>query len=124
VSVPPGGRALGLAVTLALAGCEWSSTCSSNKITTESLPDATLGQPYAFTLSHDCAGKEAATWVVLDGQLPPGIELSWDGRLFGAATEAGRFSVRVLLSLTTRGLGGVIQPSGSDSRAYTLTVRP
>jgi hypothetical protein len=116
--------ALGLLAALVVAGCEWSSTCKSTRITTESLPDATLGQPYSFTLLHNCAGKEAASWEVLDGQLPPGITLSWDGRLFGAPTEEGRFAVRVLLSLTTRGWGGVIQPSGSDSRAYTLTVRP
>jgi len=67
----------------------WSSTCSKNKITTESLPDATVGEAYSFTLTHNCSGKEAASWELLDGELPPGITLSWDGRLFGTPTGNG-----------------------------------
>jgi hypothetical protein len=119
--------ALGLVAALACLGtsrCTWSSTCSVNKITTESLPDGTVGQAYSVTLTHNCSGREAASWTVQDGELPPGITLSWDGRLSGTPTATGTFGFRVLLSLTSRGSGAMTYPSGSDSRAYTLVVRP
>lgn len=118
------GVALGLVAVLSLAACTWSSTCSVNRITTESLPDAVLGQAYSSTLTHDCAGKEGASWDVLSGELPPGITLSWDGHLSGTPTATGSFSFTVRLSLTSRGWGGTTFPSGSDTRGYTLTVRP
>jgi hypothetical protein len=120
----PAGVALGLAATLALQACTWSSTCSFTTITTASLPEATVGERYAFTLTHNCSGREAASWEVMTGELPPGIELAWDGRLFGAPTTAGHFSFQVSLSLTSRDWGATVVPSGSDSRNYTLTVRP
>jgi hypothetical protein len=116
--------ALGLLAALVLTACSWSSTCSINKITTESLPDATVGQVYSFTLTHNCSGKEAASWELLDGAFPPGITLSYDGRLLGTPTATGSFFFSVLLSLTSRGWGGTIFSSGSDSRGHTLTVRP
>ena len=116
--------ALGLVAALVLPACSWSSTCSINKITTESLPDATVGQVYSFTLTHNCSGKEAASWELLDGALPPGITLSYDGRLLGTPTAAGSFFFSVLLRLTSRGWGATIYNSGSDTRGYTLTVRP
>jgi hypothetical protein len=122
--VHPASVALGLVAALALPACTWSSTCSVNKITTESVPDATVGQVYSFALTHNCSGKEAARWELLNSELPPGLELSWDGRLFGTPTEAGRFQFRVFLSLTSRGWGATEYPSGSDSRAYTIIVRP
>jgi hypothetical protein len=122
--VPAASVALGLVAALVLPACSWSSTCGTNKITTESLPDAAVGQVYSFTLTHNCSGKEAASWELVDGALPPGITLSYDGRLLGTPTATGSFFLRVLLSLTSRGWGGLIYDSGSDTRAYTLTVRP
>lgn len=115
---------LGLVAVSVLPACTWSSDCSINKITTESLPDATVGQVYSFTLTHNCDGKEAASWAIPDGALPPGITLSYDGHLLGTPTAAGSFSFRVSLSLTSREWGGVSYSSGSDSRGYILTVRP
>lgn len=116
--------ALGLLAVLLLSACTWSSTCSVDKITTESLSDAVLGQAYSSTLSHECAGKEGASWELLSGELPPGITFSWDGRLSGTPTATGSFFFTVRLSLTSRGWGGTSFPSGSDTRGYTLTVRP
>jgi hypothetical protein len=109
---------LGLLAVLVLPACTWSSTCSVNKITTESLPDATVGQVYSFTLTHNCSGREAGSWQLQDGALPPGLALSWDGRLLGTPTATGSFGFSVLLSLTSRGSGATIHPSGSDSRTY------
>jgi hypothetical protein len=111
-----------LAAVFVLPGCTASSTCSNGKITTESLPDATVGVAYSFTLSHSCAGS-GASWELADGELPPGITLSWDGHLSGTPTAAGSFSFRVMLTLTSRGWGATTYTSGSDSRAYALTVR-
>jgi hypothetical protein len=116
--------ALGLVAVLVPPACTWSSTCSVDRITTESLPDATVGQVYSVTLTHNCSGREAASWTLLDGGLPPGLTLAWDGRLSGTPTVPGNFGFRVLLSLSSRGAGASTYPSGSDSRTYTLVVRP
>ncbi len=115
--------ALGLVAALVLPACTWSSTCSNHTITTESLSDATVGRVYSFTLTDNCSG-EAASWALVDGELPPGITLSYDGRLLGTPTATGSFFFQVVVSFTSRGWGATIYNSGSDSRGYTLTVRP
>jgi len=115
--------ALGLVAASVLPACTWSSTCSTHNITTESLPDATVGRVYSFTLTDNCS-SEAASWEVASGDLPPGITLSWDGRLSGTPTATGSFLFRVSVSFSSRGEGATIYPSGSDSRDYTLTVSP
>ena len=114
---------LGLMVALAPPACTWSSTCTDGRITTESLPDGTVGQEYSFQIRQSCGGRDGVSWQ-LDGQPPPGISLTWDGRLFGTPTTAGSFPLHVSLSLTSRGSGAATYPVGSDSRAYTLAVLP
>jgi hypothetical protein len=111
-----------LIAVILLPACTASSTCSGGRITTESLPEAKVGVAYSVTLAHSCGGS-GASWEVLDGELPPGITLSWDGRLSGTPTAAGSYQVRVMLTLTSRGWGAATYTSGSDSRAYTLAVR-
>ena len=111
-----------LAAAFVLPACTASSTCSGGKITTDSVPDATVGVAYSFTFSHSCGGS-GASWELADGELPPGITLSWDGRLSGTPTATGSFFFRVMLTLSSRGWGATTYTSGSDSRAYTLTVR-
>lgn len=114
--------ALALVAALALPAC-----CNVDRITTESLPDATVGQLYSFALAHNCSGKsanEGAAWDLIEGEPPPGIMLAYDGSLLGTPTSAGSFSFRVMLSRTTRALGGVTDKTSVDSRSYTLTVRP
>jgi len=110
------GMVAGLLIALSVPAC-----CSISRIVTESLPDATLGQQYSFSLQHNCSDKtttDSASWELQEGELPPGIGLSREGRLTGTATAAGTFSFRVFLS----GWGGTYY-SGSDSRTLTLTVR-
>lgn len=114
---------LGVAAALASPACTWSSTCTDGRITTESLPEARVGQEYSFQLTQSCGSKDAASWQLAEGEVP-GIALSWDGRLFGTPTTAGSFSLHVSVSLTSRASGGMVYPVDSDSRAYTFTVRP
>jgi hypothetical protein len=115
---------LWLGGVLAAPACTWSTACGNGKITTQTLPDATVGQAYSFQLEQSCGSHDAASWQLLDDQPPPGITLSWDGLLFGTPTVAGSFGVRVSLILTSRASGGITYQVGSDSRTLTLVVRP
>lgn len=119
--------AIGLAMALTPPACTWSSRCTNGRITTESLPDATLGQAYTLQLTQSCGNSDAVSWQVASDQShqpPPGITLSWDGRLSGTPTTAGNYFFSVSLSLTSRGWGATTIPVGSDARDYTLTVQP
>ncbi len=113
-----------LVVAWASWACTLSTSCTNGKITTVSLPDAIVGQAYSIQLTQSCGGNDAASWQLLDDKGPPGLALSWDGRLFGTPTAPGQFAVDVQVNLTSRGQAGTIYPAGSDSRTYTLTVRP
>ena len=55
-------------------------------INTTSLPDGTVGTPYAAQLSKT---GNAGTWSISYGSLPPGITLSSGGALSGTPTAAG-----------------------------------
>jgi len=116
--------AIGLAMALAHPGCTWSTNCTNGRITTESLPDATVRHAYSFQLTQSCGGRDAASWGLADGALPPGVTLSWDGYLSGTPTATGSFFFIVSLSLSSRDWGATTYSVGSDGRAYTLTVRP
>ena len=116
--------ALGLPAALEAPACTWSTACMNGKITTESVPDATVGLKYSYQMTESCGGRGGVSWQLSGDQLPPGISLSFDGRLAGTPTTAGRFALQVSVSLTNRGAGGVIYPAGVDSRTYSLTVRP
>lgn len=116
--------ALGLAGGLEAPACTWSTACMNGRITTESIPDATVGVEYSYQLTESCGGRDAVSWQLSGDQLPPGISLSFDGRLAGTPTTAGRFTLQVSLSLTSRGAGGAVYPAGFDSRTYSMTVRP
>jgi hypothetical protein len=100
-----------------VAGC-----CSITTIRTESLPDATVGQPYSATLEHNCSGKDhlqnTEDWRT-SGTTPPGIGLSREGRFSGTPTTAGTFSFDVQL-----GVSDISSFSIQDTRRMTLTVRP
>jgi hypothetical protein len=68
------------------------------RITTTSLPKATIGATYSATLTAS-GGRPPYFWKVIGRYpLPPGIHLSRTGRLFGSPTESGYepFTVRVV----------------------------
>ena len=82
---------------------------SAPKITTESLPDGTVGTAYNQTLQADNAPTQ---WSVTSGSLPNGLSLNSDGTITGTPTAEGTstFTVKAENSV------------GSDSKELMLTV--
>ena len=82
---------------------------SAPKITTESLPDGTVGTAYNQTLQADNAPTQ---WSVTSGSLPNGLSLNSDGTITGTPTTEGTstFTVKAENSV------------GSDSKELMLTV--
>lgn len=60
-------------------------------VRTVTLPTAKLRQPYHFVLQAD-GGILPLKWVLVSGDLPPGIQLGSDGGLRGLPTAAGEFA--------------------------------
>lgn len=62
-------------------------------ITTEELPEGEDGFNYEAQL--EAVGGEAPfAWIVVDGALPAGVQLTGDGRLVGTPSEVGPFPFR------------------------------
>jgi outer membrane protein assembly factor BamB len=85
-------------------------------ITTTSLPNAVIGQPYSQTLTAT-GGTPPYSWSLASGKLPPGLSLTpSSGTVSGTPTNPGnnKFTVRVTDS------------TGSQSATQTLqiSVRP
>lgn len=85
-------------------------------ITTESLPDAVVGQDYNVTLAAS-GGTEPYTWTLVEGSnLPSGLSLSSNGLITGIPVQAGSFSFNVLVTdSSTQGM--------SVPKALTLVVK-
>ena len=85
-------------------------------IVTTTIPGAVAGKDYSVTLDAESASSLTIDWSVVEGELPPGIELgkvgSWDGLLSGTPTEVGSYS----FTLKAKSL------LGEDTQAYTLVV--
>jgi hypothetical protein len=60
-------------------------------VRTTTLPTAKLRQVYQFALQAD-GGILPLKWLLVSGDLPPGIQLGSDGVLRGSATAAGEFA--------------------------------
>jgi hypothetical protein len=58
--------------------------------TARQLPDGTLGNEYDTALTAS-GGRPPYTWAVLDGALPPGLQLNVNGTLAGTPTAAGAY---------------------------------
>ncbi|HJQ25953.1 MAG TPA: putative Ig domain-containing protein [Blastocatellia bacterium] len=69
---------------------------STLEITTESLPDAVVGQDYARALQA-AGGSTPYRWAITGGRLPDGLQLSNDGNITGRPTTPGtaNFTVQV-----------------------------
>jgi hypothetical protein len=81
-------------------------------ITTTSLPNATLGQPYSFTLQAT-GGVPPYTWgetARFGGSLPPGLTVSSNGTISGTPTEVASDSF------------GVFAEDGTDIAFQQLTL--
>ena len=81
-------------------------------ITTESLPNGTVGTAYSQTLA--ATGDPTITWSLADGFLPAGLSLSPAGVISGTPTADGTVEFKVA---ATNG-------SGNDSKEYVLTITP
>lgn len=80
------------------------------KITTDSLPNGTVGTAYNQTLIAD--GTAPITWSVTGGSLPDGLSLSEDGVLSGTPTTADTYNFTVTAT----------NNAGSDDKKFTLTI--
>ena len=82
-------------------------------ITTESLPDGTVGKSYSDT-SLAATGDTPITWSVSNGSLPAGLGLSEDGKITGTPTTEGTSTFTITATNT----------AGSDSKEFSLTIKP
>jgi len=97
------------------------SSCNQLTVTTSSMPEGTVGQPYSFALSA-CGGIPPYTWNKYPpegyGANPPGLHVSTAGVLSGTPKKAGTyyFTLKVLDSThshktqATKSLDLVIDP--------------
>jgi hypothetical protein len=69
-------------------------------IVTHRLPPALVGAPYAVDL--EAWGRGSLSWSARGATLPEGLALSEHGRLEGAPTETGRFSLLVRVEEDSR----------------------
>ena len=112
--------ALACGLAIAFAGC----TCFVQRIETQTLPDATVGQAYSFEMAHDCSSAggltnaEEGEWR-MEGDVPPGIRLGTDGRFSGVPTSPGTYVVHIVLSVSD--FSGVYR---RDARDFELRVNP
>ncbi|MES2660110.1 MAG: LamG-like jellyroll fold domain-containing protein [Verrucomicrobiota bacterium] len=82
-------------------------------ITTASLPTATVGRLYQWTLSA-IGGVSSRTWSLVAGTLPPGLLLSTGGQISGTPTTPSRAVLTFQVS----------DSSGSATRVVTLDAAP
>jgi large repetitive protein len=83
-------------------------------ITTSSLPNGIVNQPYSQTLPAS-GGMPPYTWSMLGGALPDGLSLGSSGTLSGTPAQAGNFEFT----------GKVTDSSGaSASSAFAVAIAP
>ena len=97
-------------------------------IATSALPAASVNQPYQVTLATG-GGAFPFVWTLASGTLPPGLVLSTDGKITGAATATGAFNFSVRVqdaspATATRALTLQIVPRsvGNDSVATATSI--
>lgn len=74
-----------IAAAIGLTGCYGDDDI---EILTDSLPNGQVGTPYFFELEVDGDGDE---FLIVSGDLPPGISFSDEGEFTGRPTTAGTF---------------------------------
>ena len=83
-------------------------------VASASMPAGEVDAPYAMALKSSGGGAASKTWSVNGGQLPPGLELSPDGRIAGTPTAAGTFSFSV----------AVHDGTTSASKTFSVAIAP
>lgn len=84
-------------------------------ITTESLPNGRVGEPYSASLGAD--GTAPITWSVTNGSLPTGLSLNGN-TISGTPTTAGTSTFTVTATNTV----GSDNSVATDSKQFTLTI--
>ena len=80
-------------------------------ITTDSLPDGTVGTEYCQTFTAE--GDASITWSITSGSLPDGLNLNeTTGEIFGTPTMSGCYDFTLTAS----------NDSGSDNREFSLKI--
>ena len=84
-------------------------------IVRQDLPDACLKAPYSLEMAADAAQGEV-TWQIVDGELPPGLELDGrSGMLHGTPSEAVNQAHFTLRAIDAAGQ--------TDEQTFTISVR-
>ncbi len=96
------------------------------RITTPFLSSGQLNQPYSANVAAD-GGTTPYVFFLLSGQLPPGINLAFNGLLSGTPTSAGNyaFTIRALDSASNAAEANFalsINSSGINLSSNTLTA--
>ena len=86
-------------------------------IVTDALPPGAVGDPYDQTLTAT-GGAVPFRWVLLGNTAPPGLSLSFDGRLAGTPTASGTFTFTVMVR------DAVEIDMQTAMRTFTLAVGP
>lgn len=106
-----------LALLGCLTACDYDDDDDDDlEIVTEVLPDGRVGVPYSAELEVDGDDDE---YLVLSGDLPPGISFSDDGEFFGTPTVAGQFTFTIeVLDLSQ----GFIEER--TSKGFSISIAP
>jgi YVTN family beta-propeller protein len=87
-------------------------------ITTASLPEGTVGQPYSFALQAIGGNPPYTWWYAKGGDLPKGLHLSTSGVLSGTPKKAGNYSITFRVRDTK--IAG--HPVNKANAALTVTI--
>jgi hypothetical protein len=84
------------------------------RITTNSLPDGTVGVYYNAWVH---ANQWVDDWVISSGSLPPGISFNDDGHFYGTPTTAGTYPITI---------EAIQYGSGGDHayKGFSITIHP
>jgi hypothetical protein len=96
--------------------------CTQLQITTTSLPDGTVGQPYSFALQAAGGNPPYTWWYAKGGDLPRGFHFSTAGVLSGTTKKAGSYSITFRVRDTK--IAGHRVNKAYASLTVTITVTP
>ena len=92
-------------------------------ITTESLPNGTVGTAYRQTLA--ATGSDIITWSISSGSLPDGLTLNPDtGEITGTPTTANSYSFTVKAKNTYGSKTKELTITINDAKTYSVSVTP
>ncbi len=92
-------------------------TAGDPAIITDSVPDAVKYVHYATMIQNNVKYKwDTVSYSIVEGELPPGLEISKNGELYGVPEQSGTYSFTVRIDHSS--------DFPSTTKGYTLTVQP